>query len=72
MFFLLALEGHRMIALMKSENVHEVLDFAKETKVTGIIAEEYLCVDHSGERKIQQEHHINEAFRNLIHGEEYG
>ena len=45
--------------------MQEVLDFAKETKVTGIIAEEYIHVDYSGE-KPQPEAHINEAFRNLI------
>ena len=64
-YFLLALEGHTMIALKESKSVQEVLDFAKETKVTGIIAEEYIHVDYSGE-KPQPEAHINEAFRNLI------
>ena len=54
-----------MIALKESKSVQEVLDFAKETKVTGIIAEEYIHVDYSGE-KPQPEAHINEAFRNLI------
>jgi len=63
MFFLLAQNGSRM-ALMKSENLQDMLDFARDTKVTGVIAEEYLSVDHSGE-KPQPEDHINEAFRNL-------
>ena len=71
-YFLLALEGRTMIALKESGNVQEVLDFALGAKVTGIITEEYLYVDHSGEKKIQREHHINEAFRNLIEQQKEG
>ena len=68
MFYLLAKVGHRTVCIMQSESVQKVIDFAKEAKVTGIITEKYLEVDHSGERKILPDHHVNEAFSNLITG----
>ena len=65
MFYLLAKDGHRTVCVMQSQNLQEVLDFAQAAKVTGVLTEKYLEVDHSGEMKIVPDHHVNEAFRNL-------
>jgi hypothetical protein len=67
-YFLLAQEGRHYRSVMSSENLNEVVDFAREARVTGIIARAFMPVDFSGEPKLDTGSAVKEAFQNLIGG----